>query len=51
LIAIREAEHPQSDQHQHYATMVDLFKRTYEALDPIFTELAKVTVMKSNLDD
>lgn len=51
LIAIREAEHPQPDQHQQYAALLPLFKQTYEALNPIFTELAKVTAMKPFLDD
>jgi xylulokinase len=48
LISIREAEHPQPDQRQQYAALLPLFKQTYEALNPIFTELAKITAVKSN---
>ncbi len=46
LIAIREAERPQAVNQQKYAALLDLFKRSYEALDPIFAELAQIT----NLD-
>jgi xylulokinase len=49
LISIREAERPQPDQHQQYSALLDLFKRTYESLNPIFTELANLT--KPNLDN
>jgi hypothetical protein len=46
LIDIREAERPQQVNQQTYAALLDLFKRSYEALDPIFAELAQIT----NLD-
>jgi xylulokinase len=46
LISIREAEHPQTENQQQYAALLDLFKRSYEALDPIFIELAKITAAK-----
>jgi xylulokinase len=48
LIAMREAERPQLVNKQRYAALRDLFKRSYEALNPIFTELAKITAMKPN---
>jgi xylulokinase len=51
LIAIREAEHPEPVHRQQYAALLDLFKQTYQALNPIFTELAKITAEKSNLDE
>jgi xylulokinase len=46
LIAIREAEHPQPVNQQKYAALLELFKRSYEALNPIFTELAQITAVK-----
>jgi xylulokinase len=46
LIAIRDAELPQPIHHQQYAALLDLFKRTYESLNPIFTELAQITAVK-----
>jgi hypothetical protein len=48
LITIREAERPQLIHQQQYATLLDLFKRTYEALNPIFTELANIPAVKPN---
>jgi xylulokinase len=48
LITIREAERPQQIHQQQYATLLDLFKRTYEALNPIFTELANIPAVKPN---
>jgi len=48
LISISEAECPQTANHQQYAVLLDLFMKTYEALNPIFTELAKITPVKSN---
>jgi len=48
LISIREAERPQPNQQQQYAALLPLFKQTYEALNPIFTELAKITAVKPN---
>ena len=48
LISIREAERPQPVNQQQYAALLDLFKKSYEALDPIFTELAKITAVKPN---
>jgi xylulokinase len=51
LIATREAERPQQVNQQKYAALLDLFKRSYEALNPIFSELARITAVKPNLDD
>jgi len=48
LIAIREAERPQPAHHQRYAALLDLFKQTYQVLNPIFAELADIT--NPNLD-
>jgi xylulokinase len=48
LIAIREAERPQPVNQGRYAALLDLFKRSYEALNPIFTELATITSVKPN---
>jgi len=50
LISIHEAEQPDPTHHQHYATLLDLFSRAYEALNPIFSELAKLTPVKPTLD-
>jgi xylulokinase len=48
LISIREAERPQPVNQERYTALLDLFKRSYEALNPIFTELAQITAVKSN---
>ena len=40
LVSPRQAEHPQPANHQYYAALLDLFRQTYEALNPIFTKLA-----------
>ena len=40
LVSPRPAEHPVPASHQYYATLLDLFRQTYEALDPIFAKLA-----------
>lgn len=48
LIAIREAERPQQVNQERYTALLDLFKRSYEALNPIFTELAQITAVKQN---
>jgi xylulokinase len=48
LISIREAERPQQVNHERYTALLDLFKRSYEALNPIFTELAQITAVKQN---
>jgi len=50
LIAIREAEHPQQVNQERYTALLDLFKRSYEALNPIFTELAQITAVKQKLN-
>jgi xylulokinase len=50
LISIHEAEQPDPTRHQHYAKLLDLFSQAYEALNPIFTELAKLTSVKPTLD-
>jgi hypothetical protein len=33
------AELPHPSRHQYYATLLDLFQQTYQALDPIFAKL------------
>jgi xylulokinase len=40
LVLPRSAEQPQPAHHQYYAALLDLFRQTYEALDPIFARLA-----------
>ena len=50
LISIHEAEQPDPTHYQHYATLLDLFSQAYEALNPIFSELAKLTPVKPTLD-
>jgi len=40
LVSPRAAERPQPAHHQHYAALLDIFRQTYEALDPIFAKLA-----------
>lgn len=48
LISIREAERPQQVNQERYTALLDLFKRSYEVLNPIFTELAQITAVKQN---
>jgi xylulokinase len=40
LVSPRPAEHPEPARHQRYAALLDLFRQTYAALDPIFAKLA-----------
>jgi xylulokinase len=40
LVSARPAEQPRPACHQYYAAVLDLFRQTYEALNPIFTKLA-----------
>ena len=40
LVSARPAEQPEPVRHQHYAALLDLFRQTYEALNPIFAKLA-----------
>jgi xylulokinase len=40
LVSARPAEQPQPACHQYYTALLDLFRQTYEALNPIFTKLA-----------
>ena len=40
LVSARPAEQPEPARHQHYAALLDLFRQTYEALNPIFAKLA-----------
>jgi xylulokinase len=50
FISIHEAEQPDPTRHQHYATLLDLFSQAYEALNPIFSELARLTPANPTLD-
>ena len=40
LVSAHPAELPRPAQHQHYAALLDLFRQTYQALEPIFAKLA-----------
>jgi xylulokinase len=51
LISIREAERPQLVNQQKYAELLELFKQSYQVLNPIFTELARITAVNPNLDN
>jgi xylulokinase len=51
IISVHEAEHPEPARYQHYAALLDLFRQTYEVLNPIFAELAKLTAVKPSSDD
>jgi xylulokinase len=51
LIAIREVERPQPANQKQYSALLELFKKSYEVLNPIFAELARITVVKPNLED
>ncbi len=42
LVSARAAEHPQPAAQQHYAALLELFRQTYQALDPIFVQLTKL---------
>jgi xylulokinase len=46
LIAIREAEYPQPANQEQYSRLLELFKKSYEVLNPIFAELAQIFVGK-----
>jgi sugar (pentulose or hexulose) kinase len=46
LISAREAERPKPARSQYYANLLDLFQRTYVALEPIFEQLAKLSEAK-----
>jgi xylulokinase len=51
LVSPREAEHPEPVRHQQYAVLLDLFRQTYQALDPIFAKLAGLAVVKANKEN
>jgi xylulokinase len=51
LVSPREAEHPESARHQHYAALLNLFRQTYEALDPIFAKLAELAAVKPGFEN
>ena len=51
LIAIREAENPQPANQKQYSALIELFKKSYEVLNPIFAELARITALKPNLEE
>jgi xylulokinase len=50
LVCLREAEQPEPARHQHYAALLDLFRQTYEALNPIFAKLAGLAAVKPSLE-
>ena len=51
LVCPRESEHPEPAHHQQYSALLDLFRQTYQALDPIFAKLAGLAALKSNLEN
>jgi xylulokinase len=51
LVSPREAEHPEPARHQQYAALLDLFRQTYEALNPIFAKLAGLAAVKPSLEN
>jgi xylulokinase len=51
LVSPREAEHPEPARHQHYAALLDLFRQTYEALNPIFAKLAGLAAVKPGFEN
>jgi xylulokinase len=51
LVSPHEAEHPAPARHQHYAALLDLFRQTYEALDPIFAKLAGLAAVKPEFEN
>ena len=51
LVSPHEAEHPAPARHQYYAALLDIFRQTYEALDPIFAKLAGLAAVKPNFEN
>ena len=45
LVSPRAAERPRPAAHRHYAALLDLFRQTYEALNPIFAKLAELAAL------
>ena len=45
LVSARPAEQPDPARHQHYAALLDIFRQTYEALNPIFAKLATLAAV------
>jgi xylulokinase len=51
LVCPREAEHMELARHQQYSALLDIFRQTYQALDPIFAQLAGLAAVRSNLEN
>lgn len=51
LVSLHAAEHPDGARHQHYAALLDLFRQAYEALNPIFAQLAGLAAVKPNAEN
>jgi xylulokinase len=45
LVSARPAEQPEPARHQHYAALLEIFRETYDALNPIFTRLARLAAL------
>jgi xylulokinase len=45
LVSARPAERPQPATARHYAALLELFRQTYQALDPIFVQLTKLAAV------
>src|SRR5271157_183716 len=46
LVSLAAAEHPDPARHEQYVTLLELFRQTYAALDPIFARLATLAPQK-----
>ena len=51
LVSPREAEHPQPARNHYYSALLDIFRQTYEALNPIFAKLAGLASGKPSLEN
>jgi xylulokinase len=51
LVSPREAEHPEPARNQYYSGLLDIFRQTYEALNPIFSKLARLAAVKPSLEN
>ncbi|MGD0611004.1 MAG: xylulokinase [Anaerolineales bacterium] len=50
LVSLHAVEQPEDARHEQYAALLDLFRQTYDALNPIFARLAGLTAMKAGPD-
>ena len=51
LVCPREAEHTELARHHQYSTLLDIFRQTYQALDPIFAKLSGLAAVRTNLEN